>query len=258
MGGGGGGGGGGGAPQQQQEQMVEYTDALGNKQTVAESAYGSSMGLNPLTAGTNWASILANPEEAKKYLGMGGAGEMLYPGGKKPTQQVMTSFLGTDPTSGKKAVQDPTDRRGSLGRGSPLEAAEGSIAPDGQVALQDVGEDSFGGEVGTGLQGFGARALLAGEGSVETTLGPAGTPEQGGIPTEVANSDLQQDPNMPVVTPTESVVPDVNYIVPTKEKSEQMMAFSPNDPNAAFVARGPVSSSLRNRRTGWGSNIFPV
>ena len=252
------GGGGGGGPAPQQVRQVKYTDILGNEQIVDESAYGQTAGLNPLTAGTELNRILANPDLAKNYLGMESAGEMLYPGGRKPQQTAMTSFLGTQAQSGKVATPDPTDRRGSIDRGSPVAVPEGTVPRDGQVAVQSLQEGSFGGEVGTGSQGFGARALQAGEGNVELTLGPAGTPEQGGVPTESANPDLQQDPNMPVVTPTESVVPDVNYIVPTTERDEQAIAFNPNDPNAAYVARGPVSSNLRNRRTGWGSSIFPV
>ena len=57
----GGGGGGGGPPAQ-----VSYTDALGRTQTVDQSAFGTTMGLNPLSAGTNWNKILADPEQAAK------------------------------------------------------------------------------------------------------------------------------------------------------------------------------------------------
>ena len=42
-----GGGGGGGT---QTTTMVEYTDPLGRKQTVNESEFRNTMGLNPLTA----------------------------------------------------------------------------------------------------------------------------------------------------------------------------------------------------------------
>jgi len=239
------------------ERMVSYMDALGNKQTVSESAYGTTAGLNPLSAGSSWASIVANPDQAKNYRQMGQSGEMLYDSDERPDRPTNESFVGGTITTSRRGMMD-SSRRGSLQSGSPLDAPEGSLSKSGQVQLQQGEEGSYGGEVGVGSQGFGARSLQAGEGDVQQTLGPAGTPEQSGTPADVANSDLQQDPTMPVVTPTSSVVPDVNYIVPTSERSEQMIAFDPNDPNSAYVARGPVSSSLRSRRAGWGSNIFQV
>ena len=125
----------------------------------------------------------------------------------------------------------------------------------GTVPLQDTEEQTFGGQVGTGEESFGRRALMSGEGTLEETLGPVTTPDQSGVPSPTANPDLQKDPNAPLVSASESVAPDVNYIVPTVEREEQVISFVPNDPNAAYVARGPISSNLRSRRTGWG-NVF--
>lgn len=242
---GGGGGGGGG---QQVINQVEYTDLLGNKQVVNESEYGKTMGLNPLTAGTRLQAIIANPEEAKKYSAMGKSGDLLYPGGKKPDRPVYRSFVGTNVTAPET---DPSmERRDSLATG------EGTLPESGQVPTQMTGEETFGGEVGTGETSFGRRALLSGEGQLATTLGPTYTPEQGTLPTPTGNPDLQTDPNVPPVSPTESVAPDVNYIVPTTERKEQVISFVPNDPNAPFVARGPISSNLVNRRTGFGNGII--
>jgi len=240
---GGGGGGGGGT---QTTTMMEYTDPLGRKQTVSEADYGKTMGLNPLTAGTRWNAIMANPEEAAKYNSMGKSGDILYPGGTRPDRQIQESFLG------KRAV----------GRGDPAspdrrEAIAGQFAgaQEGTVPLQDTEEQTFGGQVGTGEESFGRRALMSGEGTLEETLGPVTTPDQSGVPSPTANPDLQKDPNAPLVSASESVAPDVNYIVPTVEREEQVISFVPNDPNAAYVARGPISSNLRSRRTGWG-NVF--
>ncbi len=246
---GGGGGGGGGT---QTTTMVEYTDPLGRKQTVNESEFGNTMGLNPLTAGTRWNQIMANPDEAAKYNAMGQSGEILYPGGVKPDREIQQSFLG------RKAVgrADPRapDRREAVAS-QFAGAQEGIVPPAGTVPLQDTEEQTFGGQVGTGEESFGRRALMSGEGTLEETLGPTTTPDQSGVPSPTTNPDLQQDPNAPLVTASESVAPDVNYIVPTVEREEQVISFVPNDPNAAYVARGPISSNLRSRRTGWG-NVF--
>jgi len=253
---GGGGGGGGGrqaAPAPPPVRKVKFTDALGREQTVLEDDYGKTTGLNPISAGTKWASILANPAEASKYRQMAASGEMLYPGGQKPPTASLASLLGQTATAGTKVAPITQDRRASVTTGLPV---EGFVPQAGRVTRQDMpGDYVGGGEVGVGDQGFGKRALSAGEAEIVQSLGPMGTPEQGTLPTEIANSDLQLDPNTPVLTPTGSVVPDVNYIVPTSERTEQQIAFYPNDPNAAYVARGPISQNLRNRRTGWGSAI---
>ena len=243
----GGGGGGGGPPAQ-----VSYTDALGRTQTVDQSAFGTTMGLNPLSAGTNWNKILADPEQAAKYQGMGKAQDMIYPGGVKPQYATQESFLGTKAV-GRRDTRTP-DRREAIAS-QFAGATEGQIPPGGNVPLQDTEEETFGGVVGAGEEGFGRRALLSGEGTLEENLGPVGTPEQSGVPTTAANPDLQTDPNAPLITSRESVAPDVNYIVPTSEREEQVISFMPNDPNAAYVARGPISSNLRSRRTGWGQTV---
>ena len=89
---GGGGGGGGGPPP---SDLVSYTDALGETQNVNQSDFGQTMGLNPLSAGTAWQKILADPSQAAKYQGMGKSQDMLYPGGVRPDQATQESFLGT-------------------------------------------------------------------------------------------------------------------------------------------------------------------
>lgn len=245
----GGGGGGGGTVT---ETRYEYEDLLGRKQNVSESEYGKTMGLNPLTAGTRLQSILANPTEAAKYRMMGKSGDLLYPGGKKPTRDVQPDYLGTNIVG---ALGDPSrDRRDAIAMDSVGD--EGMLQREGQVRAQDTDEETFGGEVGTGEESFGRRALVAGEGTLQQTLPPTYTPEQQTIPTTSTNPDLQTDPNVPPVTPSESITPDVNYIVPTSQRQEQVISFVPNDPNAAYVARGPISSRLTSRRTGFGSGII--
>jgi hypothetical protein len=229
---------------------VSYTDALGNKQTVGSDVFGKTMGLNPLSAGTDWNKILADPAQAAKYQGMGKAQDMLYPGGVKPQYAQHESFLGTKAV-GRRDTATPDRRAGIASQfAGSTEGQEG-----GKVVLQDTAEETFGGQVGAGEEGFGRRALLSGEGTLEENLGPVGTPEQSGVPTTAANPDLQTDPNAPLITSRESVAPDVNYIVPTSEREEQVISFMPNDPNAAYVARGPISSNLRSRRTGWGNSV---
>jgi hypothetical protein len=245
---GGGGGGGGGPPP---SDLVSYTDALGKTQNVNQSDFGQTMGLNPLSAGTAWQKILADPSQAAKYQGMGKSQDMLYPGGVRPDQATQESFLGTRAV-GRMDNRTPDRRSGIASQFAG--STEGQ--PDGSVALQDTAEETFGGEVGAGEKGFGRRALLSGEGTLEENLGPVGTPEQSGIPTTSSNPDLQTDPNAPIITSRESVAPDVNYIVPTSERKEQVISFLPNDPNSAYVARGPISSNLRSRRTGWGNSVM--
>tara|TARA_B000000609_G_scaffold21396_1_gene13259 strand:- start:9758 stop:10495 length:738 start_codon:yes stop_codon:yes gene_type:complete len=242
------GGGGGGGGQTQVINQVEYTDLLGNKQVVNESEYGKTMGINPLRAGTDLQRIMANPEEAKKYAAMGKSNDLIYPGGKKPDPKVNRFFVGTNVTAPEGPLS--ADRRDALATG------EGTLGRSGQVSQQMTDETTFGGEVGQGEEGFGRRALIASEGQLETTLPPTYTPEQSDVPTTAPNPDLQTDPNVPPVTPSESVAPDVNYIVPTAERQEQVISFTPNDPNAAYVARGPISSNLTSRRTGFGSGII--
>jgi hypothetical protein len=118
-----------------------------------------------------------------------------------------------------------------------------------QVVEQQMGSAVPGGEPGVGQQGFGARAL-GGNDQVVENLPPPGA-EQTETPVSQAQSDLQLDPNIPPLGPGQSVVPDVNYVLPTSGQ-QQIIAFSPNDPQAMYTARGPLSRNLTSARTGFG------
>ena len=128
----------------------------------------------------------------------------------------------------------------------------GEIPGDATVE-QQAGSATPGGEVGVGSQSFGARALGGADDVVEN-MAPPGA-EQTDTPVSQAQSDIQPDPNMPVVAPGASVVPDVNYVLPTANK-QQLIAFSQNDPRAVYTARGPLSRNLISERTGFGSKFI--
>lgn len=125
------------------------------------------------------------------------------------------------------------------------------ISNKASVEMQG-GSATPGGEVGVGQQSFGARALGGSEQIVEN-MAPPGA-EQTDTPVSQAQSDVQPDPNMPAIAPGSSVVPDVNYVLPTSAQG-QIIAFSPNDPQAVFTARGPLSRNLITERSGFGNKF---
>lgn len=151
---------------------------------------------------------------------------------------------------GMSPFERAKERRGYFkqqGRGYDAEVPEG----DAVVELQNANPQiTPGGEVGVGQQGFGARALGGGEASVVNNMAPPGS-EQTETPTSQAQSDVLADPSLPLPTPSAPLVPDVNYVLPTAGQ-DQMIAFTPNDPNAMFTARGPLSRNLVSQRTGYG------
>ena len=139
------------------------------------------------------------------------------------------------------------DKRGRFLKGEGKGYAS-EFASDASVPQQQ-GSATPGGEIGEGAQGFGARAL-GGSDQVVENLPPPGA-EQTETPVAQAQSDLQLDPNIPPLGPGQSIIPDVNYVLPTTGQG-QIIAFSPNDPQAMYTARGPLSRNLTTARTGFG------
>jgi hypothetical protein len=129
----------------------------------------------------------------------------------------------------------------------------GEVPGEDATVEQQMGSATPGGEVGVGSQSFGARAL-GGSNQVVENMAPPGA-EQTDTPVAQAQSDIQPDPNQPMIAPGSSVVPDVNYVLPTANQ-QQLVAFSPNDPRAVYTARGPLSRNLISERTGFGSRFI--
>ena len=161
-------------------------------------------------------------------------------------------FLGTNKILGDETVltgMTPFDnsKRGQFLKGQGA-GFSSEISGDGSVE-QQMGSATPGGEIGEGQQGFGARAL-GGSDTVVENMAPPGA-EQTETPVGQTQSDLQIDPNIPQLGPGQSVVPDVNYVLPTAGQ-QQIIAFSPNDPQAMYTARGPLSRNLTTARSGFG------
>lgn len=161
-------------------------------------------------------------------------------------------FLGRNRILGDETVltgMTPFDnsKRGQFlkGQGSGFSS---EVSGDASVE-QQMGSATPGGEIGEGQQGFGARAL-GGSDTVVENMAPPGA-EQTETPVGQSQSDLQIDPNIPQLGPGQSVVPDVNYVLPTAGQ-QQIIAFSPNDPQAMYTARGPLSRNLTTARSGFG------
>lgn len=164
---------------------------------------------------------------------------------------------------------DPTQVFGQFGlfaRGNRLAAETGRqmanlsesgvpIDRDFMVEQQPDQEGPVGGEPGVGEQGFGRRAMLGGEGELAEDMSGQES-YQTDIPAEVAQGDVAADPNIPMPTPNANIIPDVNYVVPTMEREENLVGFVPGDPGIAGYASGPLSRSLSARRAGFGNRII--
>lgn len=161
-------------------------------------------------------------------------------------------FLGKNKILGDETVltgMTPFDnnKRGQFLKGQG--AGYSSEVSEDAMVQQQMGSATPGGEIGEGQQGFGARAL-GGNDQVVENMAPPGA-EQTETPVGQSQSDLQIDPNIPQLGPGQSVVPDVNYVLPTTGQ-QQIIAFSPNDPQAMYTARGPLSRNLTTARSGFG------
>ncbi len=158
---------------------------------------------------------------------------------------------------GDKGFNTGTSPFTSKNRGAFLKGQgqgySGEVPGEDATVEQQMGSATPGGEVGVGSQSFGARAL-GGSNQVVENMAPPGA-EQTDTPVAQAQSDIQPDPNQPMIAPGSSVVPDVNYVLPTANQ-QQLVAFSPNDPRAVYTARGPLSRNLISERTGFGSRFI--
>ena len=148
----------------------------------------------------------------------------------------------------RRSIIDPMDQEYD-------QAMDDLSMQDAVVELQDTPETDMGGEPGVGVQGFGRRALMAAEGELVESLPPIDTPDQTDIPVVEAQSDLQRDPNLPPVTPQDSVMPDINYIMPAPGREETIIGFVPNAPGIQYTTRGPLSRNLTFSRGGFPSNL---
>lgn len=240
---------------------------ISQRQTAAMSAKKKG-GYNP--SGNSVTSQATNPDNVPKmkmitdFLSEGQSTEFRM--GDRDTQDLGdTDFLKSgsvgnalaNALGGDKGFNTGVSPFNSQNRGAFLKSQGAGYASEvpGEDATveQQMGSATPGGEVGVGSQSFGARAL-GGSNQVVENMAPPGA-EQTDTPVAQAQSDIQPDPNLPMIAPGSSVVPDVNYVLPTANQ-QQLVAFSPNDPRAVYTARGPLSRNLISERTGFGSKFL--
>lgn len=222
------------------------------------------------------AQVMGNPELREEFTMGAPSGPFLYQDGQAPKrpdvrQSVYGTLrqvgdLGVPPPSVSAAAQPTLAQTPIPGAGAPAarasalrrDDATAEVPVGATVQRQEYAADVMGGEPGVGEQGFGRRALVAGGGDLVDTMPPPFSQEQTDQVIATSNPDLLVDPNTPALGPSDSVAPDVNYIVPTSERENQLIAFLPNDPRAVAVARGPLSQNLVARRqtTGFGRNLM--
>jgi hypothetical protein len=107
---------------------------------------------------------------------------------------------------------------------------------------------------GDGAQGFGQRALAGDEAAIVATDATQSNANETGLPAEMAQSDLQMDPNYVTPSPGKIYVGDQEYNLPTIGQS--LSAFTPNSRDAAMRAAGPISRGLMSMRSGFGRRFF--
>lgn len=107
---------------------------------------------------------------------------------------------------------------------------------------------------GEGAQGFGQRALAGDEAAIVATDATQSNAVETGLPAEIAQSDLQMDPNYVAPSPGKIYVGDQAYNVPVM--GQENTAFAPNSREAFMRAAGPLSRGLMSARSGYGRRFL--
>jgi hypothetical protein len=239
-----------------------YTDLAGRERSYKTLNGQVIEGYKPteFTDFQNYDSVVSS-DEAEKYFSMAPpAGDLIY----SPDQQPQSArppepFVGNvDRGAVPGTVAAPrravVSGNGSSGASAAAMTELGLPSRDFYVEKQQFSGPA-GGAPGVGEQGFGRRALLGAEGEIV-----AGTVDDGAVQTETPSvenqGDLAADPNAVPLTTDQSVVQDVNYVMPTVDEEGNVVGFDPNDPRAQAMATGPMSSNLMNRRRGFGAGVY--
>ncbi len=154
--------------------------------------------------------------------------------------------------------QSPFQRMGA-GRGEgflgqEFKSTDADVGLDATVEAQENAPAVGGGEPGVGLQGFGSRALIGGEGEIITAEGTGSNAVNTDMPAEQIPSDIQQDANYQIPGPGKAAINDYNFSMPFL-RNPNVVAFLRNSRGAAQRARGPVSRGLMSARSGFGKNL---
>lgn len=155
-------------------------------------------------------------------------------------------FRGESPFREVKDVNDFHRRRGG-----------GAEVPGVQVIVENQPNAPMvgGGEPGVGEQGFGRRAMIGGDATLNLPTDPQ-SPAQfinTAVPAINAPSDVATDPNYVEPSPNTSVILDAAYNMPIMPGMGTIQqAFFPNDPRIAMNPGGPISRNLAAARTGYG------
>jgi hypothetical protein len=126
------------------------------------------------------------------------------------------------------------------------------IAADASVTRQEFAPIVGGGEPGVGSQGFGARALIGGEGELIQPIDPQSFSDPSNtMPAIAPPSDVAMDPNYVEPSPGQAPISDVRYNIPFINAGPGA-ALIPNSRNAAARVAGPISRGLMSARSGFG------
>ncbi len=154
--------------------------------------------------------------------------------------------------------QSPFQRMGA-GRGEGFlgqqyKSIAADVGLDAAVEAQENAPAVGGGEPGVGLQGFGSRALIGGEGEIISPEGTGSNAINSDMPAEQMPSDIQQDANYQIPGPGKAVINDYNFSMPFL-RNPNVVSFLRNSRGAAQRAQGPVSRGLMSARSGFGKNL---
>lgn len=210
----------------------------------------------------------------KPATGVEGAGATSFIGGAPQTSQdaSVTKFIagsgeggaddltavlgaeGSEQFFGQSPFQRAGAGRGEGFLGQQFKATDADVGLDATVEAQENAPAVGGGEPGVGLQGFGSRALIGGEGEIITAEGTGSNAVNSDMPAEQIPSDIQQDANYQIPGPGKAAINDYNFSMPFL-RNPNVVAFLQNSRGAAQRARGPVSRGLMSARSGFGKNL---
>jgi hypothetical protein len=175
--------------------------------------------------------------------------------GEVGSEDVMEAVVGGRPDDA--FGQSPFRRAGTDKRKfleQRREEAPEVVGSDSTVELQENAPMVGGGEPGVGQQGFGQRALIGGEAQIVSPEDPQSMDAPvDGVMTEVAQSDVGIDPNYVEPSPGQEIIDIQAYNLPI---DDEQMAFVPGSREALRMARGPISRSLMNLRSGFGRKMM--
>lgn len=169
----------------------------------------------------------------------------------------LTAVLGAEGSEqffGQSPFQRMGAGRGEGFLGQQFKATDADVGLDATVEAQENAPAVGGGEPGVGLQGFGSRALIGGEGEIITAEGTGSNAVNSDMPAEQIPSDIQQDANYQIPGPGKAAINDYNFSMPFL-RNPNVVAFLQNSRGAAQRARGPVSRGLMSSRSGFGKNL---